>query len=128
MPFADKLEIILREKNISKSQMLSDLKLGKNQFTYWKKNNTMPNGFTVQAIADYLNCSVNELLDRPDIIHKDDKGNTYVVEVMAPPDQKEKPPAENEELNRFLKLTERLSDENYQKLLDYMELLLNSQK
>lgn len=53
---------------------------------------------------------------------------SYIIEAMSPNNQKEKPPAEDEELNRFLKLTERLSDENYQKLLDYMELLLNSQK
>lgn len=53
--------------------------------------------------------------------------NTTPAYLMGWEDKKE-PSAEDEGLNHFLKLTERLSDENYQKLIDYMELLLNSQK
>lgn len=128
MTFAERLENLLKERKISKAKLLTDLKLGKNQFNYWKKNNSVPNGFTVQDIAKYLDTSVDYLLGRPDLTANDENGNSYIIETMAPNNQKEKPPAEDEELNRFLKLTERLSDENYQKLLDYMELLLNSQK
>ena len=107
MSFIERLEIILSEKKISKSQLLSNLNLGKNQFTYWKNKNTIPNGFTVQAIADYLNVSVDYLLGKSE--------------------QKEKPSTDDEELNRLLKITDNLSDENLQKLLDYGNLLLKSQ-
>lgn len=64
MDFSERVENILNEKKISKAKMLSDLKLGKNQFTYWKKNHTVPNGFSVQAIAEYLNVSVDYLIGR----------------------------------------------------------------
>lgn len=64
MSFAEKLEFFLKEKKISKTQLLSDLKLGKNQFTYWKKTGSIPNGFTVQAIADYLKIPMSGLIDQ----------------------------------------------------------------
>ena len=64
MSFAEKLDFYLKKKKISKAQLLSDLKLGKNQFTYWKKTGAIPNGFTVQAIADYLKVPISDLIDK----------------------------------------------------------------
>lgn len=131
MSFAERLEYLLKERKISKAKLLSDLKLGKNQFNYWKNNNTTPNGFTVQAIADYLDCSVNVLLDSPDLIHKDDKGKAYVVEVMAAPNQKEKT-AETDSLSpikqKILNNCSNLSEKELDDVLDYIEYKISQRK
>ena len=60
--FVETLEHILKEKNISKKQMLSDLNLAINSFVNWKKRGNTPNGETLLRIAAYLDISVNELL------------------------------------------------------------------
>lgn len=85
MTFAERLENLLKERKISKAKLLADLKLGKNQFNYWKKNNSVPNGFTVQNIAEYLDTSVDYLLGRSDLLTDDKKGNLYSIEIMSPP-------------------------------------------
>ena len=75
MEFASIVETLLIEKKITKAKMLTDLSLGKNQFAYWKKNGVIPNGFTVQAIADYLGTSVDYLLGKTDQKEKTSVGN-----------------------------------------------------
>lgn len=59
MSFTDKVLQLLKNKGLSPSKMLSDLKLGKNQFTYWKKHGNIPNGTTLKKIADYLGVSIS---------------------------------------------------------------------
>lgn len=65
--FAERLENLLKEQKIGKMKMLSDLSLGKNQFNYWKKTGTIPNGFTVELIASYLGTTVDYLLGKTDV-------------------------------------------------------------
>ncbi len=64
--FAQRLETLLKEKGIDKKTLLSDLGLGKNQFSYWKKTESVPNGFTVEKIANYLGTNVDYLLGKTD--------------------------------------------------------------
>lgn len=79
-----------------------------NVITDWKSGRIKSYSKYIFAIAAFLNVSVEYL-----------KGKT---------DQKEKPPTEDEELNRLLKITDSLSEENLEKLLDYGNLLLKSQE
>ena len=62
MTFADRVLGLLKDKQITTAKMLSDLELGKNQLTYWKKHGNTPSGDTVNKIANYLGVSINYLL------------------------------------------------------------------
>lgn len=61
MNFTTNLSRLLQERGLTKKQFLSDMHFGKNQFTYWEKNNTLPNPSTLNAIAQYFNVSVEYL-------------------------------------------------------------------
>lgn len=61
MSFTTNLSRLLQERGLTKKQFLSDMHFGKNQFTYWEKNNTLPNPSTLNAIAQYFNVSVEYL-------------------------------------------------------------------
>ncbi len=52
--FISRLDALIKSKGITRKQLLEDLGLGKNQITYWEKNNTIPNKVTTSAIADYF--------------------------------------------------------------------------
>lgn len=60
--FVNRLNALLEEKNLTRSKFLADLKMGKNQFTYWEKKGGIPNQATLAAIASYFNVSVDYLL------------------------------------------------------------------
>lgn len=62
--FPDRLELLLRERNIQKKDMLHDLGLSINSFMKWKKQSTMPSGTTLKAIADYLGVPVGEVMEQ----------------------------------------------------------------
>lgn len=62
--FISILENLLKEKNISAAKLLDDCKIGKNQYTYWRKNGNVPSGATLQKIADYFGVSVDYLLGK----------------------------------------------------------------
>ncbi len=62
MIFTERLNQLLREKHLTRKQFLDDLHFGKNQFTYWEKNQTVPNRSTLDAIATYFGVSADYLL------------------------------------------------------------------
>lgn len=62
--FFSTLEHLLKENGIPASKLLEDCKIGKNQYTYWKKNGNVPSGATLQRIADYFGVSVDYLLGK----------------------------------------------------------------
>lgn len=66
MNFSERLISLLSDKGISQVKLLKELKLGKNSINYWKNNNAIPNGETLNKIADYLDVSVDYLLGRKD--------------------------------------------------------------
>jgi len=53
---------ILRENNISQSQLSRDTKIGRPNFTYWKQGR-LPKLNTLILLANYLSCSIDEFLD-----------------------------------------------------------------
>lgn len=65
--FVERLMSLLKEQKITSSKMLSELGLGKNQITYWKKNGNIPSATTVERIAKYLDVSVDYLLGKTEI-------------------------------------------------------------
>ena len=59
--FTERLDLLLQERHISRSKLLSDLKMGKNQFKYWETKGK-PNMATVSAIAGYLHVAPEYLM------------------------------------------------------------------
>lgn len=62
MEIVQRIEDLLKEKNIKKKKMLADLSLGINTFTNWKQRGTIPSADVLNKIADYLGVSVDYLL------------------------------------------------------------------
>lgn len=62
--FIDKVEQLLKEKHIQKKVFLSDVGLAKNSFVNWRERKTIPNGATLQKIADYFGVTVDFLLGK----------------------------------------------------------------
>lgn len=63
---ADKINLILKNKNISQKTMLKDCKLNKNIISTMLSRGSMPKADNLAKIADYLDCSVDYLLGRTD--------------------------------------------------------------
>lgn len=128
--FWDNFVLLCAEHNTNPNAVCSALHLSNATATHWK-NGSIPRDTTLKKVADYFNVKKEDLVASPNILIKKEEGNIYEIEVMSPPtdisEQKEKPSTEDEELNRLLKITDNLSDENLQKLLDYGNLLLKSQ-
>lgn len=61
--FIERLEKILKEKNIKGAELSRILKLSNSTYTQWRKGK-IPNGETLKNIADTLDISVDWLLER----------------------------------------------------------------
>ena len=61
MTFVNRLDSLLKSNNLTRKDFLTALKFGKNQITYWEKNNTLPNASTLSAIAGFFGVSVEYL-------------------------------------------------------------------
>lgn len=81
MTFTERLTLLLREKHLTRKQFLDDLHFGKNQFTYWEKNQTVPNRSTLDAIAAYFGVSPEFLLGtkKDSAIYKKEPSNIGAV-------------------------------------------------
>lgn len=73
--FIERLNQLLKERNLTRSKFLSDLNMGKNQFKYWETRGT-PNAATISAIANYFGVSEEYLVGNAENSHK--KNNTGV--------------------------------------------------
>ena len=60
--FIEKLNALLKEKNITRAKLSEDLKFGKNQIKYWETHGNIPNGAILQKLADYFNVSADYFL------------------------------------------------------------------
>lgn len=60
--FYDNLTALLKEKGITKSKFLADLKLNRNSFVDWKNRGNVPSAEKVTAIAEYLDVPIGYLL------------------------------------------------------------------
>ena len=66
MTFIERLEQLRQEKGITRKKLLEDCKLGKNQFTYWEKNNAIPTPSVLFVLARYLKVTPEYLLGESD--------------------------------------------------------------
>lgn len=64
--FTERIQNLAKSKNIKIAQMLKDLNMGQGTFSTWKKRGTVPNGETLQKIADYFGVTVDYLLGKTD--------------------------------------------------------------
>lgn len=58
--FVERLDAIMKERGVTRSKLLTDLKMGKNQFKVWE-GGSKPTAATVSAIAAYFNVSPDYL-------------------------------------------------------------------
>lgn len=104
--FINRVENLLKEKNIFAKDMLSDLEINKNQMARWKKENNVPKRTVLNAIADYLDTTPEYLLGETDIKEK-------------PSEQ-----TEDEELvSEFAELLNGLTDKQLKSVFDYIEFI-----
>lgn len=61
MTFVNRLDMLLKSKNLTRKKFLEIMGMGKNQITNWEKHNTLPNASTLNAVAAYFNVSVGYL-------------------------------------------------------------------
>lgn len=62
--FIENLYHLLECNHISKTQFIKELHLGKNAISKWESRDTLPNGNTLVAIADYFDVSLDYLVGR----------------------------------------------------------------
>lgn len=73
--FIERLNAIMKERGVTRTKLLTDLKMGKNQFKFWETGGK-PTAATVSAIATYFNVSSDyltgndTLMERADLILK----------------------------------------------------------
>lgn len=113
MIFYERLKMLMDEKKITAKQLSKELHINKNSFTYWKKNGNIPKGNSLQALADYFNCSIDFLLG------KTDEKTKQVI-------QNEQPVSDN--LKLLIQASSNLSDEEILKTREYVEFLKSQRK
>lgn len=108
MVFCERVRKLIDERKITVNRMRTDLGLGVGTFATWEKRGTIPNGETLDKIADYFNVSVDYLLG------------------------KEKKPSENGELDavtiQFNDLLGKLSQEQKEALIPLLESMIRQKK
>lgn len=77
---AQRIKIIAKEKGIPVKKMLSDIELGEN--TLQNMKTSVPKADNLAKIADYLDCSVDYLLERTDIKRLPTK-NIYITDYSS---------------------------------------------
>ena len=104
--FINRVENLLKEKNIFAKDMLSDLEINKNQMARWKKENSVPKRTVLNAIADYLDTTPEYLLGETDIKEKTSE-QTEDEELVA----------------EFIELLNGLTDEQLKSVFDYIQFI-----
>ena len=65
MSFVDRVGELLKERGVSKKQMLIDCGMGKNSFVTWK-NGVIPNTSTLTVLANYFGVTSDYLIGKTD--------------------------------------------------------------
>lgn len=76
--FTEVVKCLIKQKGISVNKMLKDLGMGTGTFRTWESRGTVPNGETLQKIADYFDVSVDYLLGKESDQSQEDK-NTITL-------------------------------------------------
>lgn len=88
---AQKIKGLAKEKNVSISDMLQKIELGRNTMANFKTS--MPKADNLAKIADYLECSVDYLLGRTDdpVLHTINNVNEIPTTINPPKSSKKEP-------------------------------------
>ncbi|MDE5741105.1 MAG: helix-turn-helix domain-containing protein [Oscillospiraceae bacterium] len=62
MTFVEKLDDLIKQKGITRNQMLLEANLGRNSFVNWSNRESLPTGTAIVALAQYFNVSADYLL------------------------------------------------------------------
>lgn len=62
--FYERLLLLMKKNKVTKTKLIADIHIGKNQFKYWESNGNTPNGETLRKIAEYFNVTVDYLLGK----------------------------------------------------------------
>ena len=65
--FIERLELLRKERNITRKQMLEDCGLGKNQIAYWIRKKVIPGNSTIITLALYFGVRPDYLKGKTDI-------------------------------------------------------------
>lgn len=86
---AEKIKAVLKQKKISATTMLKECNLNKNTLYTMNTEGYMPRLETIIQISDYLDCSIDYLLNRTteniskqEIYHKDPDNNNHLIETI----------------------------------------------
>lgn len=103
MSFLERLEELLQQKNMTTNRMCTELKIGKNSMVNWRERGNLPNGETLQKMADYFDVSVDYLLGRSDERNLITKHAASTVDDTQYDDLPEEAIQEMETFRQFLK-------------------------
>jgi len=82
--FVERINTLLKKKNISKAEFYSDLNLANNSITAWGNKNQSPSADTALKIAQYLNTTVEYLLTGTETIsQKNEKAEKTIEEIAS---------------------------------------------
>ena len=104
MKFVERLEQLIKERKMTKSQFLSALGFGKNQIVQWK-NGTPPYKSTIEKIAKFFDVSVEYLTGESDVRAKYEQDKDEAIKVALFGGDRE------------------VSDEMWNEVKDYVEFL-----
>ena len=62
MDFVERIDLLLKERNLKRSALCDDLELTHSAISDWKKRGTIPSGDVCVKIAKYLNVDVEYLI------------------------------------------------------------------
>lgn len=74
---ADKIKQLMKVRNISQKVMLADLGMGINTISEFSKGKQM-SCISFAKIADYLDCSIDYLMGRTDVVEVNKGDNTVI--------------------------------------------------
>ncbi len=81
----DNLFSRIKELGLTANKVSAETGISTGNISDWKNGRSMPTAIKLDILATYLGCSVDYLLGRtdcPDLIVKDEKGNTALIEIM----------------------------------------------
>lgn len=76
--FVERLESLLKDKKILKGELLKECNLAENSFSNWRNRGTIPNGKTLNKIAEFLDVSTDYLLGIDETQKKNFKEDDFV--------------------------------------------------
>jgi repressor LexA len=103
-----RLEILLKENNMTAYRLAKDTQINTATFSEWKKGTYTPKADKLQKIADYFNVSLDWLL-----------GNTDIRTVISK--HNDEAPIQSPEVIQLIKSVEKLTPEQIKYLTNFID-------